>query len=163
MVEGDVARRDARHRGQIGVAKALKPLRGLCRQRGIPHAAPLQLPQEVAGIVGGVGVTEHVEIEEDESVSRPQELPGRHVPVNRGGIDRIESGCRRLEHRHEGFDDRCDVGPALAQSTVSRPRFFEQHLRGGGVLRNHRQLMKGRRQSGGLAQQRRLPIVHDLR
>jgi len=47
------------------------------RQCAIPQAPSLELRQKMAGIVRRVGVPEHIQVEQDETIARPEELTRR--------------------------------------------------------------------------------------
>src|SRR5256885_10358452 len=74
----------------------------------------------------------------------PEKLPGRHVPVDRRGVGRIEMGHRRLQLRQEGLDQIRGRRPDGAQVVAPRPRFSDEHLRSRGLLRNERRAMQVR-------------------
>ena len=117
-------------------------LRGGC---AVHHYPALELREKVPRIVGGVGVPEHVEVEQHEPLAREQKLPGAQVAVHRRGVRRIEVAHRLHELRPQRRDQLRRLGAA-------RQRLLDEPLGGRGRLGRPVEAMQLRDHARGAAQ-----------
>src|SRR5262249_42313947 len=89
-IEGNVSPRDSERIRGISIPEAREPIPGMRRQAGVQRASALELPEEVPHVVGGIAPPGGIHVEQDEAVSRPDELPGGEVAVDDPRGRRVE-------------------------------------------------------------------------